>query len=109
MVKKDINRVVSNPKFSIVNSKISLNIIARFLILIINNKYSKNAPILQFLLNVSTGSKGISCYFFCWKIENLNGSYKSDKNKIEEENKLEDKINWNKLIYQVNITNSQYG
>lgn len=46
------------------NSKISLDVIERFFILIIDNEHAKNMFIQNFLLKVSAGSIGIPCYLF---------------------------------------------
>lgn len=46
MIKDEINTIVSNPKFSMANFKISPKTIKRFFMLTINNKYVKNTPIL---------------------------------------------------------------
>lgn len=45
MIKDKINIVVSNSKLSIFGFKINLNIIKRFFILTIDNKYNKNISI----------------------------------------------------------------
>lgn len=46
MVKDEMSAIISNPKLSIFSSKISPDIIERFSMLTIDNKYAKNAPIL---------------------------------------------------------------
>lgn len=64
MIKNKISIIVSNLKPSIASFKIYLGIIKRFSILIIDNKYIRNAFILQFLLKVSTCNISISHHFF---------------------------------------------
>lgn len=64
MVKDEINVVVNNLKLSIFNSRISLSIIERFSILIIDNKYAKSIFILQSSLTVSVGNIDIFSHFF---------------------------------------------
>lgn len=46
MVKDKINTIVNNLKLSISSSKISLDIIKRFSILIIDNKYTNHTSII---------------------------------------------------------------
>lgn len=101
MIKDKISVIISNLKFNIAYSKISLNAIKRFFILIIDNKYIKNRPILQFLLRVLAGSIDISSYFFYWKVKNSDDNNKSNKSEIEEKIKFKNKMNQNKLIYQI--------
>lgn len=99
MVKNKICEIISNTKFSIGSLKISLDAIKGFFILTINNKYSKTTLILQFLLRVWTSNIGVSSYFFCCKVENLNSNNINNKSKIKKEIKLHNKINWDILIY----------
>ena len=65
MVKEEISTVISNLKLSMSNTKISLNTMKRFSMLTIDNKYTKNAPILQFLLKVLAGNIGVTSNLFC--------------------------------------------
>lgn len=88
-----MDAIVSNLKFNITSFKISPNEIKRFLILTINNKYAKNAPILQFLLRLLANSIVVFSHSFCWKIENQDCNNKSNKSEIEKKIKLEDEIN----------------
>lgn len=95
-----MSAVINNLKLSISSSKISPDIIEGFFILIINNKHTKSIlSILQFLLGASATSINIPNYSSYQRINNLNTNNKSDKNKIEIEIKLEDKINKEKSIY----------
>lgn len=98
MVKDEMTAVVSNPKLSMSSHKISLNIIERFFILMIDNKHARNMPILQSILRVSAGSINILCYSYCSRVENPDANNKRDESKVEIEIELEDKINRNKLI-----------
>lgn len=64
IVKDKMSIVVNNSKLNIFNSKISPNIMKRFFILIIDNKYAKSALILQFLFKISTNNIDIFSHFF---------------------------------------------
>lgn len=64
MIKDKMNTVISNWKFNIADFKISPNVIKRFFILIIDNKYIKNTDILQFLLGILADNINILNYFF---------------------------------------------
>lgn len=46
MVKDEMSTIVNNPKLSMTSFKITLDVIERFSILTINNKYVKNVTIL---------------------------------------------------------------
>lgn len=63
MVKDEINAIVNNPKVNIYSFKISSDVIEEFFILIIDNQYIKNAPILRSLLGALVGSKSVFSYF----------------------------------------------
>lgn len=65
IIKEEMGAIVSNSKFNITNFKISLDEIKGFLILTINNKYAKNAPILQFLLRPLANSIAVFSHSFC--------------------------------------------
>lgn len=84
--------VVSNLKLSVSSSKISLNIMKRFSISIIDNKHIKNMSILRFLLGLLAGSIVVHSHFSCWKIENCDINNESNKNKTETRLKIKDKI-----------------
>lgn len=75
------------------SSKISPNIRKGFLILIINNTYTKSIYIIQFILRNLANSINISSYFSCQKIENLDVNNKSNKYEAKTEIKFKDKIN----------------
>lgn len=81
MIKVKISIIISNLKLNIANFKINLNIMKRFLILTINNKYAKNMLILYLLFKVSANSIDIFRYFFYQKIEILNNNNKNNKKK----------------------------
>lgn len=93
MVKNKMSAVVSNLKVSMFSSKISPDVVEKSSILIINNKYIKSVPILQFLLRVLANNIGISSLFSCWKMKNPDANNKNDKNKAEIAIELEDEIN----------------
>lgn len=93
MVKDEICPVVSNLKLNIASFKINSNVIEEFFMLTIDNKYAKNALILQFLLGALASSIAVPGHFFYWRVENPNSNNVSNKNKVEKEIKLEDKMN----------------
>ena len=80
MVKDEISTIVNNPKLSISSSKISLDAMEGLSMSTINNKYTKNMPILQFILRTSPSSIGIPSHFSCWKVENLDANNESNEN-----------------------------
>lgn len=65
MIKDEMSTIVNNPKLRISSSKINPDVMKRFFILTINNKYARNVLILQFLLKVSAGSISISNHSSC--------------------------------------------
>ena len=76
------------------NSKISLDVIERFSILIIDNKHVKSALILQFLLRALAGSIDLPSHSFYWEVKNPDGNIESDKSETEEIRiELENEIN----------------
>ncbi len=88
-----MSAVICNLKLSISSFKISLDVIERFFILTIDNKYTKNVPILQFILRASAGSIGFPSYFFRQKIENLDANNNRNENEAEIRIELEDEMN----------------
>lgn len=92
MVKNKMTAVVSNSKLIISSSKISPNVIERFFILTINNKYTRSALILQFILRALAGSIGVSGIFY-QGVKKPDANNKSNESETEIEIKLEDKIN----------------
>lgn len=93
MTKNKMSAVVSNLKVNMFSSKISPDVVEKSSILIINNKFIKSVPILQFLLRVLTNSISISSLFSYYKMKNPDANNKSGKNKAEIIIKLEDEIN----------------
>lgn len=87
-----MSAVVSNLKLSITNFKISPDAIKRFSVLIIDNKNTKNSPILQYLLRALANSIDILSHYFCWKVKNFDGNNISNKNEAKEEIELKKKI-----------------
>ena len=93
MVKDEMSAVIINLKLSMSSSKISLDAMEGFSMLTINNKYTRSAPILQFIFKTSANSIGILSHSSCWGIENPNANNESNKSKVEIRIKLEDKMN----------------
>lgn len=93
MVNDEINAVVSNSKLSISSSKIILDIMKRFFILIIDNKYARSIFIFQSLLGTLVCSLNIFCYSFHLGVKNLDDNDKTNKSKAKVRIRLKDKIN----------------
>lgn len=51
--------------------------------------------------------KAFLIILFCWKMENLDLNNKSNKSEAEITIKLKDKINWDKVICQIERASSQ--
>lgn len=63
IIKDKRNVAINNSKFNISTFKISLYTMEKFFILIINNKYTKNALILKFLLRILLNIIDVFSYF----------------------------------------------
>lgn len=88
-----MSAVVSNPKLSMFNFKISPDTIERFFMSTINNKHARSAPILQSILRTSANSISVPSHSCCQRVENPDVNNENNESEVETRIKFEDKIN----------------
>lgn len=108
MVKVKMFAIAINLKLIMASFKICVNARKEFFMMTIHNEYVKIAPILRFLLRALASNISVLSYFSCWEGENLDGNNRSNKSKVEEKIKLDDKIYQSKIICQSNRVKNQF-